>query len=130
MDNRAERWHAVSSAACFKGIDSVSSGMGVLLDNLMKAFEQIRCANQCDIRPWQMHCQGTSGLLEVMEKGYHRLRLACLPGGAKPLRPRPHLALDIRRINLARIRQDGPLPFFLGLPTRRHRELLRRAHPL
>ena len=96
----------------------------------MQVFEQLRRANQRDIRPWKMHRQVTQGLLKVMKKGCDGLRLSCLPGLAKHLRPRSDHALDIRRVNLARIRQDGPLPLLFGLPTRRPGGLPSRAHPL
>ena len=96
-------------------------------DFLMKAFEQMRRANQRDIRPWKMHRQITQSLLKIMEKGGHRLRLAGLPGVAKHLGLRPNLALDIESVHLARIGQDGLLMFLFGLTTRWRRALPSRA---
>src|SRR5262249_4799733 len=76
------------------------------------------------------HCQVTQGLLKVMEKGGHRLWLSSLPGVTKHLRPPPNLALDIRRVNLARIGQDSLLTRLFGLTTWRRRGRPSLAYPL
>src|SRR5215475_12080411 len=89
----------------------------------MKAFEQIRRANQRDMRPGKRHRQITQGLLKLMEKGGARLRLSSLPGVTKHLRPPPNLAVDIGRINLTRIGEDSPLPLLFGLTAWRRRAL-------
>src|SRR5262249_39371610 len=85
----------------------------------MKAFKQIRRANQRDMRPGKGHLKITKGLLNRMKKGGARLRLSCLPSVTKHLRPPPNLAVDIGRINLTCSGEDSPLPLLFGLTARR-----------